>query len=128
MCSELGKLTLDKVFRIRNIHPAWCVSDCSQASAKWEIRCLRYEIKDVQVPPWVKESMQLQVKADHRKRATALESEGTQETTINVAEGQKAEQINKLAKAEAKSVAIRLLSEAPAEQASHLLAPACYKS
>ncbi|XP_023133542.1 stomatin-like protein 2, mitochondrial isoform X2 [Amphiprion ocellaris] len=120
MRSELGKLTLDKVFR---------------ASDDWGIRCLRYEIKDIHVPPRVKESMQMQVEAERRKRATVLESEGTRESAINVAEGrkqaqilasegEKAEQINKaageaqavLAKAEAKAKAIRLLSEALAEQ------------
>ncbi|XP_018600596.1 stomatin-like protein 2, mitochondrial isoform X2 [Scleropages formosus] len=120
MRSELGKLTLDKVFR---------------AADEWGIRCLRYEIKDIHVPPRVKESMQMQVEAERRKRATVLESEGTREAAINVAEGrkqaqilasegEKAEQINKaageasavLAKAEAKAKAIRLLSEALTQQ------------
>ena len=107
----------------------------NEAAADWGIRCLRYEIKDIQVPPRVKESMQMQVEAERRKRATVLESEGTREAQINVAEGhkqaqilasegEKAEQINRasgeaqamLAKAEAKSKAIRLLSDALAEQ------------
>lgn len=33
----------------------------NQASDCWGIRCLRYEIKDIHVPPRVKESMQMQV-------------------------------------------------------------------
>ncbi|KAM4601865.1 stomatin-like protein 2, mitochondrial [Polymixia lowei] len=135
MRSELGKLTLDKVFRERESLNSNIVHSINQASDEWGIRCLRYEIKDIQVPPRVKESMQMQVEAERRKRATVLESEGTRESAINVAEGckqaqilasegQKAEQINKatgeaqaiLAKAEAKSKAIRLLSAALAEQ------------
>ncbi|XP_029930683.1 stomatin-like protein 2, mitochondrial [Myripristis murdjan] len=135
MRSELGKLTLDKVFRERESLNSNIVHSINQASDEWGIRCLRYEIKDIQVPPRVKESMQMQVEAERRKRATVLESEGTREAAINVAEGgkqaqilaseaQKAEQINKaageaqaiLAKAEAKAKAIRLLSEALAEQ------------
>ncbi|XP_039648659.1 stomatin-like protein 2, mitochondrial isoform X2 [Perca fluviatilis] len=135
MRSELGKLTLDKVFRERESLNSNIVHSINQASDEWGIRCLRYEIKDIQVPPRVKESMQMQVEAERRKRATVLESEGTREAGINIAEGhkqaqilasegEKAELINKaageaqavLAKAEAKSKAIRLLSDALGEQ------------
>lgn len=93
MRSELGKLTMDKVFRVRNICTACCVFHCNkestlnllfslvfkereslnsnivhsinQASDEWGIRCLRYEIKDIQLPPRVKESMQMQVRHTH---------------------------------------------------------------
>ncbi|XP_023694673.1 stomatin-like protein 2, mitochondrial [Paramormyrops kingsleyae] len=135
MRSELGKLTLDKVFRERESLNSNIVHSINQASDEWGIRCLRYEIKDIHVPPRVKESMQMQVEAERRKRATVLESEGTREAAINVAEGrkqaqilaseaEKAEQINKaageanavLAKAEAKAKAIKLLSDALTEQ------------
>ncbi|XP_026157366.1 stomatin-like protein 2, mitochondrial isoform X1 [Mastacembelus armatus] len=135
MRSELGKLTLDKVFRERESLNSNIVHSINQASDAWGIRCLRYEIKDIQVPPRVKDSMQMQVEAERKKRATVLDSEGTREADINVAEGrkqaqilasegEKAEQINKatgvaqaiLAKAEAKSKAICLLSEALTEQ------------
>lgn len=135
MRSELGKLTLDKVFRERESLNSNIVHSINQASDEWGIRCLRYEIKDIQVPPRIKESMQMQVEAERKKRATVLESEGTRESAINVAEGrkqaqilasegQKAEQINKaageaqavLAKAEAKAKAIRMLSDALTEQ------------
>ncbi|XP_007232048.2 stomatin-like protein 2, mitochondrial [Astyanax mexicanus] len=131
MRSELGKLTLDKVFRERESLNSNIVHSINQAADEWGIRCLRYEIKDIHVPPRVKESMQMQVEAERRKRATVLESEGTREAAINVAEGrkqaqilaseaEKAERINKaageanavLAKAEAKAKAIRLLSAA----------------
>ncbi|KAL0965562.1 hypothetical protein UPYG_G00282980 [Umbra pygmaea] len=135
MRSELGKLTLDKVFRERETLNTNIVHSINQASDDWGIRCLRYEIKDIHVPPRVKESMQMQVEAERKKRATVLESEGHKEAAINVAEGrkqaqilasegEKTEQINKaageanavLAKAEAKARAIRVLSDALAEQ------------
>ncbi|KAE8278403.1 Stomatin-like protein 2, mitochondrial [Larimichthys crocea] len=135
MRSELGKLSMDKVFRERESLNSNIVHSINQASDEWGISCLRYEIKDIQLPPRVKDSMQMQVEAERRKRATVLESEGTREAAINVAEGrkqsqilasegEKAEQINKaageaqavLAKAEAKSKAIRLLSGALAAE------------
>uniref|UniRef100_A0A2K6TKK6 Stomatin-like protein 2, mitochondrial n=1 Tax=Saimiri boliviensis boliviensis TaxID=39432 RepID=A0A2K6TKK6_SAIBB len=129
MRSELGKLSLDKVFRERESLNASIVDAINQAADCWGIRCLRYEIKDIHVPPRVKESMQMQVEAERRKRATVLESEGTRESAINVAEGkkqaqilaseaEKAEQINQAAAssvpslAKAKAEAIRILAAA----------------
>ncbi|KAM6471348.1 stomatin-like protein 2, mitochondrial [Liasis olivaceus] len=141
MRSELGKLSLDKVFRERESLNASIVDAINQASDYWGIRCLRYEIKDIHVPPRVKESMQMQVEAERRKRATVLESEGTRESAINVAEGkkqaqilaseaEKAERINQasgeasaiLVKAQAKAEAIRLLGTALAHQNGNLAA------
>ncbi|TNN78954.1 Stomatin-like protein 2, mitochondrial [Liparis tanakae] len=135
MRSELGKLTLDKVFRERECLNSNIVQAINQAADEWGIRCLRYEIKDIHVPPRVKESMQMQVEAERKKRATVLDSEGTREAAINVAEGRKqaqilaseghkSEQINKasgeaqaiLAKAQAKAKAISMLSDALTEQ------------
>ncbi|XP_074994126.1 stomatin-like protein 2, mitochondrial isoform X2 [Calonectris borealis] len=136
-------LQIDGVLYLRVMDPykereslnANIVDAINQASDCWGIRCLRYEIKDIHVPPRVKESMQMQVEAERRKRATVLESEGTRESAINVAEGQKqaqilaseaekAEQINKaageanamLVKARAKAEAIQLLAAALAQQ------------
>ncbi|XP_007441510.1 stomatin-like protein 2, mitochondrial [Python bivittatus] len=141
MRSELGKLSLDKVFRERESLNASIVDAINQASDYWGIRCLRYEIKDIHVPPRVKESMQMQVEAERRKRATVLESEGTRESAINVAEGkkqaqilaseaEKAERINQasgeasaiLVKAQAKAEAIRLLGTALAHQNGNMAA------
>ncbi|NXA42031.1 STML2 protein, partial [Eudromia elegans] len=127
MRSELGKLSLDRVFRERESLNASIVDAINQASDYWGIRCLRYEIKDIHVPPRVKESMQMQVEAERRKRATVLESEGTRESAINVAEGQKqaqilaseaqkAEQINKAAGREANAVLVRARAKAEAIQ------------
>ncbi|KAM6302937.1 stomatin-like protein 2, mitochondrial isoform 3-T3 [Podargus strigoides] len=136
-------LQIDGVLYLRVMDPykereslnANIVDAINQASDCWGIRCLRYEIKDIHVPPRVKESMQMQVEAERRKRAMVLESEGTRESAINVAEGQKqaqilaseaekAEQINKaageanavLVKAKAKAEAIQLLAAALAQQ------------
>ncbi|NWI09092.1 STML2 protein, partial [Crypturellus soui] len=134
MRSELGKLSLDRVFRECESLNASIVDAINQASDCWGIRCLRYEIKDIHVPPRVKESMQMQVEAERRKRATVLESEGTWESAINVAKGQKQAQAcversppgvsprsreanAMLVKARAKAEAIELLAAALATAA-----------
>ncbi|ERE83241.1 stomatin-like protein 2 [Cricetulus griseus] len=92
MRSELGKLSLDKVFRERESLNANIVDAINQAADYWGIRCLRYEIKDIHVPPRVKESMQMQVGKQYLGEASAV-----------------------LAKAKAKAEAIRILASALAQ-------------
>src|SRR5687768_14241125 len=46
-----------------------------------------YEIRDINPPPGVKQAMDMQAEAERRKRATVLDSEGAQQSEINVAEG-----------------------------------------
>lgn len=89
MRSELGKMSLDKVFRERECLNVAIVESINKASAAWGITCLRYEIRDIKLPSRVHEAMQMQVEAERKKRATILESEGVREADINVAEGKR---------------------------------------
>lgn len=93
MRSELGKMTLDKVFRERESLNVSIVESINKASEAWGITCLRYEIRDIKLPSRVHEAMQMQVEAERRKRAAILESEGTREAEINVAEGKRQSRI-----------------------------------
>lgn len=45
------------------------------------------------MPARVQEAMQMQVEAERKKRAAILESEGTREAEINVAEGKRKSRI-----------------------------------
>lgn len=49
MRSELGKMSLDKVFRERESLNVAIVDSINKASAAWGITCLRYEIRDIKV-------------------------------------------------------------------------------
>lgn len=50
MRSELGKMTLDKIFRERDELNVSIVESINKASVKaWGISCLRYEIRDIKV-------------------------------------------------------------------------------
>lgn len=49
MRSELGKMSLDKVFRERESLNVSIVDSINKASAAWGITCLRYEIRDIKV-------------------------------------------------------------------------------
>ncbi|PSN47027.1 Stomatin-like protein 2 [Blattella germanica] len=89
MRSELGKISLDNVFRERENLNVSIVESINKASEAWGITCLRYEIRDIKLPSRVQEAMQMQVEAERKKRAAILESEGVREADINVAEGKR---------------------------------------
>lgn len=48
MRSELGKISLDKVFREREELNVSIVESINKASSAWGIACLRYEIRKLQ--------------------------------------------------------------------------------
>ncbi|XP_077989045.1 stomatin-like protein stl-1 [Glandiceps talaboti] len=93
MRSEIGKISLDGVFKERESLNQHIVEAINNAANAWGITCLRYEIKDIALPSKVKEAMQMQVEAERKKRANILQSEGIRESDINVAEGKKRAQI-----------------------------------
>lgn len=49
MRSELGKMSLDKVFRERESLNVSIVDSINKAALAWGITCLRYEIRDIKV-------------------------------------------------------------------------------
>ncbi|KAG5675746.1 hypothetical protein PVAND_005624 [Polypedilum vanderplanki] len=89
MRSELGKMSLDKIFQERESLNVSIVEAINKASESWGIQCLRYEIRDIKLPQRIHEAMQMQVEAERRKRAVVFESEGIREADINVAEGKR---------------------------------------
>ena len=59
MRSEIGKLELDKTFEERESLNVSVQSALNDASEKWGINCMRYEIKDIKPPERIKTSMGL---------------------------------------------------------------------
>ncbi|TKR59596.1 hypothetical protein L596_029244 [Steinernema carpocapsae] len=93
MRSEVGKISLDTVFREREQLNISIVESINKAAEPWGLICMRYEIRDMTMPAKVQEAMQMQVEAERRKRAAILESEGKRDAAINIAEGQKTARI-----------------------------------
>lgn len=89
MRSELGKISLDALFRERENLNVQIVQALNSASEAWGIQCMRYEIRDIKLPVRIQDAMQMQVEAERKKRAAILESEGIKAAAINVAEGNK---------------------------------------
>ncbi len=59
------------------------------ATGKWGIRVNRVEIKGIDPPPSIKDSMEKQMRADRDKRALILTAEGQRQSAILTAEGSK---------------------------------------
>jgi len=60
-----------------------------EATGKWGIRVNRVEIKAIDPPVSIKDSMEKQMRADRDKRATVLTAEGVKQSQILTAEGEK---------------------------------------
>jgi len=59
----------------------------------WGLRVARVEIKAIEPPLSIQDSMEKQMRADREKRAVILTAEGQREAAIKMAEGQKVAQI-----------------------------------
>ncbi|HWO66320.1 MAG TPA: SPFH domain-containing protein [Umezawaea sp.] len=60
-----------------------------EATGRWGIRVARVELKAIDPPPSIQDSMEKQMRADREKRAMILTAEGQREAAIKSAEGQK---------------------------------------
>jgi regulator of protease activity HflC (stomatin/prohibitin superfamily) len=60
-----------------------------EATGKWGIRVNRVELKAIDPPGSIKDSMEKQMRADREKRATILNAEGVKQSQILTAEGEK---------------------------------------
>ena len=58
-----------------------------EATSKWGIRVNRVELKSIDPPPSVQESMEKQMKAERDKRAAILNAEGAKQSAILTAQG-----------------------------------------
>ena len=82
-----------------------------EATGKWGIRVNRVELKAVDPPTSIKDSMEKQMRADRDKRAAILTAEGVKQSQILTAEGEKQSAI---LKAEGKRQATILEAEGQA--------------
>jgi regulator of protease activity HflC (stomatin/prohibitin superfamily) len=80
-----------------------------EATGRWGIRVNRVELKAIDPPPSIQDSMEKQMRADRDKRAMILQAEGQRESAIKSAEGQKQAAI---LSAEGQKIAAILTAEA----------------
>src|SRR6478752_6090826 len=86
-----------------------------EATGKWGIRVNRVELKAVDPPTSIKDSMEKQMRADRDKRAAILTAEGFKQSQILTAEGERQAAILK-AEGDAQAAVLRADGEAQAIQ------------
>lgn len=83
------------------------------ATGKWGVRVNRVEIKAIDPPPSVQESMEKQMRAERDKRAAILTAEGEKQSQILTAEGARQAEILR-AEGDAQAAVLRAEGEAAA--------------
>ncbi|MCW2815709.1 MAG: domain, Band 7 family protein [Nocardioides sp.] len=85
----VGGMTLEETLTSRESINSGLRGVLDEATGKWGIRVNRVEIKGIDPPPSIKDSMEKQMRADRDKRAQILTAEGGRQAAILTAEGQK---------------------------------------
>jgi regulator of protease activity HflC (stomatin/prohibitin superfamily) len=85
----IGGLALEKTLTSRDEINSRLRGVLDDATGKWGIRVNRVELKAIDPPASIQDSMEKQMRADREKRATILEAEGARQSQILQAEGQK---------------------------------------
>jgi regulator of protease activity HflC (stomatin/prohibitin superfamily) len=104
----IGGMTLEQTLTSRETINDQLRGILDEATGKWGIRVHRVELKSVDPPPSIKDTMEKQMRADREKRAAILQAEGIKQAQILTAEGEKQSAI---LKAEGQKQAAILASE-----------------
>ena len=108
----IGTMSLEKTLTSRDAINGQLRGVLDDATGKWGIRVNRVELKAIDPPASIQDSMEKQMRADRDKRAAILQAEGQRQSSILQAEGEKQSAI---LKAEGKKQATVLEAEGQAK-------------
>jgi len=109
----VGGLDLEAVLTSRDSINAALRGVLDEATGKWGVRVNRVELKAINPPPSVQESMEKQMRAERDKRAAILTAEGEKQSQILTAEGARAAEILR-AEGDAQAAVLRAKGESEA--------------
>ncbi|WP_326691351.1 MULTISPECIES: SPFH domain-containing protein [unclassified Streptomyces] len=109
----IGGMDLERTLTSREEINAALRGVLDEATGKWGIRVNRVELKAIEPPTSIQDSMEKQMRADRDKRAAILQAEGVRQSQILTAEGEKQSAILR-AEGESRSAALRAEGEAQA--------------
>jgi regulator of protease activity HflC (stomatin/prohibitin superfamily) len=104
-------MALEKTLTSRDEINAQLRGVLDEATGKWGIRVNRVELKAIDPPASIQDSMEKQMRADRDKRAAILQAEGEKQSQILTAEGEKTAAV---LRAEGQKQAVILQSEGQA--------------
>src|SRR4029077_7710587 len=85
----IGGLALEETLTSRDQINSQLRGVLDEATGKWGIRVNRVEIKAIDPPASIKDTMEKQMRAEREKRAAILQAEGQKQAAILTAEGEK---------------------------------------
>lgn len=83
----IGDIALDDVLSQRERINETIRTRLDSETARWGIKVTNVEIREIEPPPDIQDSMNRQMTAERVRRAVVTEAEGTRESSITVAEG-----------------------------------------
>jgi regulator of protease activity HflC (stomatin/prohibitin superfamily) len=109
----IGSLDLEQTLTSRDQINGQLRGVLDDATGKWGIRVSRVELKSIDPPASVQQSMEKQMRAEREKRAAVLTAEGNKQAAILDAEGRREAAVS-IATGEAKAQVLRAQGEAEA--------------
>jgi regulator of protease activity HflC (stomatin/prohibitin superfamily) len=109
----IGSMDLEETLTSRDSIKAQLRGVLDEATGKWGIRVNRVEIKAIDPPRSVQESMEKQMRAERDKRAAILTAEGEKQSAILTAEGEKTAAVLR-AEGDAQAAVLRAQGESEA--------------
>jgi len=85
----IGSLDLERALTSREEINAHLSRALDETTGRWGIKVTRVEIKAIEPPPSIRDSMEKQMRAERDRRAVILNAEGHKQSQILTAEGEK---------------------------------------
>jgi regulator of protease activity HflC (stomatin/prohibitin superfamily) len=110
----VGSMELDEALTSRDKINGEMRRELDEATGKWGLRVSRVELKAIEPPTSIQDSMEKQMRADRDKRAAILSAEGAKQSAILTAEGAKQAAVLR-ARGEAEAAVVRAEADAKAQ-------------